>query len=234
MKMFLMMLTMVLHTAISAQGNKQVLEGNGNLVKREIKPASFDVLNASGIYELKLVQGNTESVTIEADDNLQELFQVSNNGSSLVINMKKLEGRNLRTKNKMQVVVTFKNLKSMQLKTIGNVVSDQELRFNDLEIKNRSVGNISLQLVAGKLSIDNSSVGNTKISGKADDAQIKNNGVGSLEAGNLMVQTIYIENEGVGNAEVHAVQSLKVKDSFLGKVKNKGSAQARRMNKVRV
>jgi hypothetical protein len=43
-----------------------------------------------------------------------------------------------------------------------------------------------------------------------------------------------IENTGVGNAEVNAEKDLKVKDSFLGKVKNKGGATVRKMNRVRV
>jgi hypothetical protein len=63
---------------------------------------------------------------------------------------------------------------------------------------------------------------------------MKNAGVGSLEAGNFVVQTMNIENTGIGSAEVNAEKDLKVKDSFLGKVKNKGNAPMRKMNKVRV
>jgi hypothetical protein len=40
-----------------------------------------------------------------------------------------------------------------------------------------------------------------------------------------------IENTGVGSAEVNAEKELKVKDSFLGKVKNKGAAVAKKQNK---
>jgi hypothetical protein len=43
-----------------------------------------------------------------------------------------------------------------------------------------------------------------------------------------------IENSGVGNAAVNAQKTLKVKDSFLGKVSNKGAATARKMNKVAI
>jgi hypothetical protein len=87
---------------------------------------------------------------------------------------------------------------------------------------------------ANKLDLNNTGVGNVKLSGKAMDAVVKNSGVGSLQAGSFVVQTMNIENTGVGGAEVNAEKTLKVKDSFLGKVKNKGAATARRMNKVRV
>ncbi|HEX2608645.1 MAG TPA: head GIN domain-containing protein [Flavisolibacter sp.] len=226
---------LVCGSVVKAQENKQeTIEGNGKLVTREVPVSSFDALKASGIYELKLMQGSAESVKIEADENLQELFQVRNEGNQLVIDMKKLENKNLKSKNKMRVLVTFKKLKELSLSTIGNVSSEETLAFDDLSLKNKSVGNVKLNLTANKLDLTNSSVGNVNLSGKAQNAVFKNSGVGSLEAGSFVVQTLNIENTGVGNAEVNAEKDLKVKDSFLGKVKNKGGAQAKKMNRVRV
>ena len=49
-----------------------------------------------------------------------------------------------------------------------------------------------------------------------------------------MVQDMDIENTGVGAAEVNAEKELRVKDTFLGKVTNRGKAPTRKMNKVRV
>jgi hypothetical protein len=89
-------------------------------------------------------------------------------------------------------------------------------------------------LTANTLKLDNKSVGDITLSGKAADAVVKNKGVGSLQAGSFVVQSMNIENTGVGEAEVNAEKNLKVKDSFLGKVKNKGKATAKKMNAVRV
>ncbi|MFL5740874.1 MAG: head GIN domain-containing protein [Flavisolibacter sp.] len=221
---------------LAAQDKKESIEGNGKLVTREVPVSSFDALKASGIYELKLSQGDRESVKIEADENLQQYFNVHNEGTKLVIDMDKLKDKNLQmhNKNQMKVYVTFKNLKEMELSTVGNVASEKSLSFQDLDLKNKSVGNVDLQFTANKLDMSNTSVGDVKLSGKAQNAVLKNSGVGSLQAGNFVVQTMNIENTGVGSAEVNAQKDLKVKDSFLGKVKNKGNAPTRRMNKVRV
>ena len=35
----------------------------------------------------------------------------------------------------MKVYVTFKNLKSMELNTVGNVQSENQLAFNDFDLK---------------------------------------------------------------------------------------------------
>jgi hypothetical protein len=225
---------LLLSKATIAQQKQETIEGNGKIVTRDVAVTSFDALKASGIYELKLSQGSKETVKIEADENLQDLFEVRNEGNKLIIDMKKLEHKNLKSKNKMKVYVTFKKIKELELSTVGNVGSETQLAFDDLDLKNKSVGNVDLDLTANKIDLKNSSVGNVKLSGKAQNAVVKNSGVGSLEAGTFMVQTMNIENTGVGGAEVNAEKDLKVKDSFLGKVKNKGTAPVRKMNKVRV
>lgn len=218
-----------------AQDKKQeTIEGNGKRITREVSVSSFDALKASGVYQLKLSQGDKESVKIEADENLQEYFTVHNEGNKLVIDMDKLKNKNLKKAGKMKVYVTFKNLKELDLNMVGNVVSEEALSFDNLDFKNHGVGNVDISLNAGKVEIKNTGVGNVKLSGKANDAVVKNTGVGSLEAGGFVVQTMNIENTGVGSAEVNAEKDLKVKDSFLGKVKNRGTANVRRMNKVRV
>jgi hypothetical protein len=213
---------------------KETIEGNGKLTTREVNVSPFDALKASGVYELRLSQGNKESVKIEADENLQEYFNVRNDGSKLVIDMEKLNSKNFKSKNKMKVYITFKNLKELELKTVGNVASDEQLSFDDLDLNTKNVGNVDLNLTAKKLNLDSKSVGNVKLSGKATEAVVKNKGVGSFEAGNFVVQSMNIENDGIGSAEVNAEKDLKVKDSMMGKVKNKGGATIRKMKKVRV
>ena len=214
--------------------NSETIEGNGHLTTREVPVSSFESLKASGVYELKLLQGDKESVKIEADENLQPYFNVHNEGSQLVIDMKELKNKNLKNKNKMRVYVTFRKLKELNISTVGSVNAERELSFGDLEIKNASVGKVDLRLSANTVKLDNSSVGSVVLAGKAQNANFKNSGVGSLDAGSFVVQTLNIENSGVGGATVNAEKELKVKDNMLGRVKNKGAAPARKNNKVEI
>lgn len=219
--------------SIKAQDN-ETIEGNGKLVTRDVPVSSFDALKASGVYELKLSQGDKEAVKIEADENLQQYFGVRNDGNTLVVDMDKLKNVNLKHSNKMRVYITFKKLKELDLRTVGNVAAESNLSFSDLAIKNTSVGKVDLNLSAATVKFDNGSVGSVKLAGKADNAVFVNHGVGSLDAGDFVVQTMDIENTGVGGATVNAEKTLKVKDSMLGKVKNKGAAPVRKNNKVQI
>ncbi len=233
MRTFFSILLIATAMAVTAQEKKkETIEGNGKLVTRDVAVTSFSELKAAGVYELKLTQGASEWVKIEADENLQELFIVRNEGNKLVIEMKKDKNLSFKNKTKMKVYVSFKNLKALQLSTVGNVQSENQLSFTDIDLKTQSVGNVDLNFTANKLEMNNNSVGNVKLSGKAQQAVVKNSGVGALEAGAFVVQTMNIENTGVGSAEVNAEKDLKVKDSFLGKVKNKGGAKVRKLVRV--
>src|SRR5436190_18123126 len=167
---------------------------SGNIITKDVNVTSFDQLDVNGVFSLLLIQGNKEEVKIEADDNLQQYFEVKNEGSKLVIGMKKnlnIQGKEHKNL-KLKVYVTFKKLKSMDLKTVGNMTSEANMSFDDLEINNKSVGNIDLKLTTQNLNIENKSVGNVRLNGKADNVTIKNKGVGSIEASGFVVQKMDI------------------------------------------
>ena len=210
--------------------DKDKIEGSGNVITKDIAVRSFDELNASGVFNLQLSQGDKEAVKIEADDNLMDLFIVENEGSTLKISMKK--NSNFNAKKQLKVYVTFKTLKSMNLTMVGGTSSDEKLKFADLKLKNQSVGSVNLNMTLQTLNLENESVGSVKLEGSADNAIVKNNSVGSINAGNFVVQRMEIDNNGVGSATVNAEKELKYSDSFLGKVSNKGNATVKKKNKV--
>ena len=206
--------------------DKERIEGSGNVITKEVPVKSFNELTASGVFSLKLSQGDKEQVKIEAEDNLMDLFTVENDGSMLTIHMKK--DVSINTKKKMTVYVTFKSLKSMNLSMVGGTSSDDKLKFSDLKIKNQSVGSVNLNMTLQTLHLENESVGTLKLAGSADNAVIKSNSVGSVQAGDFIVQKMEIDNNGVGSATVNAEKELRVSDSFLGKVNNKGNATVKK------
>ena len=62
--------------AVQAQDDDQeTVRGNGKLVTRDVPVTAFTSLKASGVYELKLLQGGSESVKIEADGKPSSIFQ---------------------------------------------------------------------------------------------------------------------------------------------------------------
>jgi hypothetical protein len=223
---------------VLAQKNETIVP-SGNIITKDVAIKPFDAIEAKGLYELILSQGDKESVKIEADDNLQDLFAVSNDGNKLLIDMPKLKDKNINFDDKkdhhdlrLKVYVTFKRINKLDVGVIGSVRSTSSLKFDAFEIESKNVGNIDLQLTANKLTITNKGVGNISLTGNATDAVVANSGVGKFDGEDLIVQTMDINNSGVGSANVHVEKDLKVKESFLGKVSNSGNAKQHKMDGV--
>jgi len=217
------------------------IEPSGNIITRDVTINSFNSIKADGLYELVLTQADKESVKIEADDNLQNLFKVSNDGSTLVIDMPELKNSNINFNDEnhehklnLKVYVIFKQLNAIDVGIIGTVRCTTPLKADAFKIDSKNVGNIELQLTADKLTINNKGVGNITLTGSANNAIITNAGVGKFNGEDLIVQTMDINNSGVGNADVHVEKDLKVKESFLGKVTNSGNAKEHKMDGVEI
>jgi len=241
MKKIISFTFLLFSSAIILAQKGETIVPSGNIITKDVTVKPFDAIDAKGLYELILTQGDKESVKIEADDNLQELFSVSNDDNTLVIDMPKLRDKNINFNDKkedhelhLKVYVTFKKIKSLDVGVIGSVRSAVPLKFEEFEIDSKNVGNVELQLTANKLTISNKGVGNITLTGTATDAIVDNKGVGKFDGEDLIVQTMDIDNSGVGSANVNVQKDLKIKESFLGKVSNKGNAKQHKMDGVAI
>ncbi len=55
----------------------------------------------------------------------------------------------------MKVYVTVRNLKALDLGMVGATKTESPLQVDDLSIKNKSVGNVDLNLTAKKIRLEN-------------------------------------------------------------------------------
>jgi len=123
-KLLIIAIAFCIAMPVKAQ-DKQKIEGNGNITTKTIPVKSFNSIKASGVFELHLIQDGTESVKVIADENLHSLFSIKNEGNALVIELDKKKNINFDSENRLKVYVNFKDLKEMNLSTVGNVMSDK-------------------------------------------------------------------------------------------------------------
>ena len=195
---------------------------SGKRVSRDLAVESFSAIKASGVVELNLVQGDKESVTVDADENLQGYIHIVNNGKTLEIDTRKLNNKNMKGNWKLYVTVYFRNLDKLSISTVGHVKNEGTLRFSDLKLDVSSVGNVDLKLDADKLDLNTSSVGNIELAGSARSAAMRNSSVGNIRAEAFKVKTMEVNNSGIGNMDVNAESITSFQGSMLGKVRNRG------------
>ncbi|MBL8007316.1 MAG: DUF2807 domain-containing protein, partial [Ignavibacteria bacterium] len=144
LKLFLIILTGVITMSIPDLIFAQKITGDGNVVKEIRSISSFDKIETGGVINVVLIQGNGESLIVESDKNLIPLVQTKVEGSTLFISTK--EKTEIEESTKMNVYITFGNLKEIVLTGVGNVNTENPIKSENLTVKNNSVGNMNLKL----------------------------------------------------------------------------------------
>ncbi len=215
--------TLFLLLFIFSNVQAQRISGKGEKMVKNHAVQSFDKLVLSGVFNVTLKQGNINKVSVEAQKNIQEYIVIEEKRGTLDIHFKKKF--DLKRHKKINIEVTFTDLQEIESSMVGNLNSDGTLHLESLIFDNASVGNTNLALDVKKLDMDLSAVGNVHISGHADKTNIESSIVGNLDASDLIVQYLDIDNSSVGNVRVHADVELAIDHSGIGSLHYYGDAQ---------
>lgn len=208
------------------KSDRTPVKGSGNLMTetREIGP--FSKLTISGTINVFLIQGEKESVRVEADENLLEFIKTELKGDELF-----LSSARAKESKKMAVYITVKDLKSLNTCGIGDVQSQNALKGTALSIENSAVGDLNLQLDYQSIEMNYNGVGDVLLKGKANEVEIDCSGVGDIHAYELITQTMDLNHSGVGHSNVYANESIKVKFTGVGDVNYKGDPKQKNIEK---
>ncbi len=195
--------------------------------EREFVVEDFSVLKISGLADVVLMQGSTPTVTFDINPEIEEDFQMNIKDGVLNIDFDKEAFANKRN---AVVYVTFTNLKELRFSGVGDVSSKGEIKLDELMCKISGVGDVALNLDCKKLDVKFSGVGNVKVEGQGESANYAWSGVGNLKASNMKSKVVALSLSGMGDAELHATESLEVNLTGFGDVKYAGSPKTTDLN----
>jgi len=204
----------------------EVVKGSGNVVLKERNIDSFTQLKVNGVFNLIVSQGEKESLTIEADDNLIDLIETQNDGNVLIIKQKKES--NIKP-TKFNVYVTVKDLEKMETSSVGDMLTKTPLNLKVFELSSSCVGNIEFEINCEKFTAKIHSVGDLNLKGKANETTIINSSVGKISAFDFVSDNLILDNSGVGDVEVFAEKEISIESNGVGNVSYKGNAVVKNM-----
>ena len=203
--------------------NKAKVKGSGNVTIEERAVSSFDKIIVGGAFTVYLSQGDTESVEVEIDDNLQQYIEVRNEGRKLVLDNKDHVNFVKTTKN--NVYITLKNIDLFDITGVCKVQTSDLLECDHFTFKVSGVANGKLELYCNKLNVRLSGVTNIELHGETTELDINQSGVGSFNAMNLIAAKVTVVNSGVGSVSVYASQELSMTNSGVGSITYSGDAE---------
>lgn len=207
-------------TACGAFGTR----GSGRIVTEPRPVRDFDQVTLKGIGTLRVSQGETEALTIEAEDNIIPHISTDVTGSRLTIDVD--TGRPTSTQPTRPIVFTLrvKTLRDLQISGTGEAeVSD--LTSDRLGLVISGSGGATLrQLQTPRLDVQISGACRVHATGAAADQSLTISGSGTYRAVDLASDTASVTISGSGDARLRVEQRLSVRITGSGKVQYAGNA----------
>lgn len=209
----------VLCTSCTIDGQPgKTIHGNHKVTKSERDAGPFTGIKVSSGVDVYLKQGDSEAITIEADENLHEYIITEIKGGILHVYTEV----NIRDAEVEKVYVTMKEINSVATTSAGDVVGESPIRTGKLELSASSAGDIKLEVYAKEVEVDISSSGDMTLNGEADIFKADLSSAGDLEAYGLKTREADISVSSAGDADIYVSEKITARASSAGDINYKG------------
>jgi putative autotransporter adhesin-like protein len=237
--LFLLLLLFIPALACSSFKINRVT-GSGKTVTKAFDVSGFDHVILEGFGDVFLEQGQTDSLSIETDDNIFSVLDINVRGNELRLGTK--PGFDVNPSESIIYNLTAKDLTGISLAGSGNFYVEP-VKSNTLDVSILGSGNVDLKgLNASRLSIDlngsgsialkNINVkkvdtalrgsGDIKLEGNANAQNITISGSGNCLAGNLQTDIADVNVPGSGDVTVWVNDGLNINISGSGNIQYYG------------
>ena len=205
-------------TIVSCRG---IVRGSGNVTSEDRSVSGFNKVSVSGSGNLHIVQGDEESLTIEAEDNILPLITAKVSGNTLKIGFK--PGTSISTTKSIEFYLKVKDLDSISASGSGNIdcsgLTADNLIIKTSGSRNIDMGNLEVNIIA----LNSSGSGKITLAGITDSQNIKTSGSIKYFGEGLISKSCVINSSGSGELIVSVSDDLNINASGSIKITYIGS-----------
>ena len=217
---------LVLFSVNSMAQRWEKIKGNGQSKTETRQVSDFTSLASQGSMDVVIDYGTSNTITVEADENLLPYIETSVENGKLTIKSKK--GVNLDSRLKLSVHVEMTKINSLQQSGSGNMKGSGAFTSDGkTDIGVSGSGNLKLGFESFQdLELSVSGSGNLDLKGgNTNSLNAKVSGSGNVDCSSVTSKDVDAKVSGSGNIKVYASNSLDAKVSGSGNVFYKGGAQ---------
>jgi hypothetical protein len=203
------------------EGTMYPIKGSGRIVSEDRVLSSFVQIEIIGSSNLILTQDTTQTLRIEADDNIIPRVLTEVVGQKLVIETK----GSFSSDHAINVYVSIPELKNLKVKGSGDVSGDSIFYGSDLNLEIDGSGDINLRIEYQSLTSKIYGSGDYIMNGIVGLQVVKVAGSGKYNAKGLQSRTCLIEVSASGDAEISVSEKLDVLINGSGDVLYFGNPQ---------
>ena len=182
----------------------QQVRGDRNVMSEQRDVSSFDAIQVEGALDVYLTQGEQETITVKADENLLDVIRTEVSGGTLRIYPEK----NIKNAKSTQVYVTLNTLRDLAISGASDVESEGVIMAEELVLTVSGASDVVLEIRAESLVSKFSGACDANLSGEVVSLTISASGACDVAAYDLVAQDCQVTSSGASNVDVHATQTL--------------------------
>jgi hypothetical protein len=197
--------------------------GSGVVESESRQVADFNAISVEYPAEITIRQGSSESLEIEAEDNLlPQLTAEVRNGTLYLENGEQNWRERVNPSEPVLISITVVELNKVQFPTAGKM-QIEGLETDSLSVSVSGAGDVTLtEVVAGELEFSLSGAGNIAADGESESLRLRISGLGNFNGGDLQSQDVDVQISGAGSATVWVEQTLDASISGAGSIEYYG------------
>lgn len=188
-----------------------VVRGSGDVITESRTVSDFNNIELNGAGKLIITQSSTESLEIEAEENIIDELMSDVQGDTLSLGYTSRFWRRSIIPNR--TIIYYLNVIDLDEITLNgaNELEIDTLDTTSLEITLNGAGRVDIdELLAQNLTVNVAGTGTATIAGQVESQEINIDGAGNYQAGDLQTQNTVIQIDGLGNSTVWALDTLDI------------------------
>jgi hypothetical protein len=196
------------------------IQGSGNVTRESREVSGFTEVALNGIGTLTIRRTASESLTIEAEDNIIPRLTTEVENGRLTIGVE--PNTNIQTTEPINYELTVRDLSTLQMLGAGNIDA-RSISTDNLEIANSGSGEINLANIdTGSLKLTSGGSGEVKTAGRTGSQDVEVLGSGDYQGEDLKSEEARVDVRGSGEAFLNVSDSLDVRIIGSGSVEYVG------------
>jgi hypothetical protein len=154
------------------------VKGTGPSIDKKVNVSDFKGIDVSSGFDVILVQGNSEALTLTIQENLFEYVTAKVEDGTLKIYTR----NNLRPTQPMKARITFKEISNLKVSGGGDTYSETPVNVGAFNVNISGGGDFRSIINTGELKFNISGGGDTEIEGKAENYSVNVSGGGDMKS----------------------------------------------------
>ncbi|MES2590243.1 MAG: DUF2807 domain-containing protein [Bacteroidota bacterium] len=188
--------------------------------------SDFNGIHVGDIFNVVLIQSDTNTIKIDADEKTQPYIRTEIKDGILTI----LSDNSIKNDQPLLVTIHTKKLSSIIINGSADLKTENQLISDTITIESSGIGNVLLDLKTTKIITKVKGRGDVTLTGTTQTLDATVSGAGDLKASDLETDNAIVKVTSEGDAKVYVTKSIDADVSGAGSIIYKGTPAERTIN----